>query len=218
MEEVLVLNRGQEKPTTAVILMHGLGANAHDFEEVVKLLPLDSGLNVRFILPNAPLQPVTLNGGMIMRSWYDIANLDFDKGRADVDGVHESVAIIRELITQQVEQGICHDKIILAGFSQGGALALATGLTYDEKLAGILALSTYLPISEEVPEVSNISPEIMVMHGVEDQVVGLQYAENSRDYLKSLGYQVAWKTYPMGHSVCEPQIKDIADWINQQLQ
>lgn len=218
MSEALVIQRGKGLAQYSIIWLHGLGADGSDFEPVINMLPLNSELSIRFVLPTAPLQPVTLNGGMIMRSWYDIVSLDFNAGRADAEGVHQSVAMIRELIAQEVEQGISADRIILAGFSQGGALALATGLTFDQPLAGILALSTYLPISDEIPQASVGSPDIMMMHGAQDDIVGIQYAENSRNYLQSLGYQVDWQTYPMAHSVCEPQITDIANWINLRFQ
>lgn len=203
----------------AIIWMHGLGADAHDFEPLVPHLQLPGQWGLRFIFPNAPIRPVTINNGMRMRAWYDIFSLDIPQ-RQDEAGIRDSERLIRRLIVRQQEQGIPSERLILAGFSQGGAMALHTGLRYPERLAGILALSTYLPLAETVAEEAhpaNADVPIMMAHGDYDPVISLRHAEASRDHLQSLSYSVTWHRYPMAHEVCLQEIEDIRAWLVQIL-
>ena len=203
----------------AVIWLHGLGASANDFPPVVPELGLDKDRAIRFIFPQAPNRPITINGGMSMPGWYDIKGMDI-KDKQDAIGMAESRKMLDELIGQQIESGVPSDNIIVAGFSQGGAVAYHTGLRSPHKLAGIMALSTYLAFAELVAAERselNADIEILVNHGHYDQVVPINLAETSVDILTKLGYQIKYQTYPMEHQVVLPQIKDIGRWINQQF-
>jgi phospholipase/carboxylesterase len=202
------------KPRAAVIWLHGLGADGHDFEPIVPELGLPPSKPVRFIFPNAPLRAVTINMGMRMRAWYDI--LQMGGGPEDEAGVRESQAQIEALIAAEVKRGVPHDKIVLAGFSQGGAIVLQTALRQREKLAGVLALSTYLPLAttlakERTPE--NSALPIFMAHGQYDGMIGIDRAARSRDALQALGYKVEWHEYPMQHSVCPEEIAHIAAFL-----
>jgi len=211
--EILQVETGS-KPSAAVIWLHGLGADGHDFEPIVPELRLPASLPVRFIFPHAPQRPVTINGGMRMRAWYDI--LQMGGGPEDETGIRASQGALEGLIAAQVRSGIPHDRIVLAGFSQGGAIALQTALRQREKLAGVMALSTYLPLSHTQAKersVENSGLPIFMAHGLFDNMIGIDRAGLSRDALKALGYAVEWHEYPMAHSVCPEEIRDITAFL-----
>jgi len=203
-------------PIASVIWMHGLGADGHDFETIVPELNLPSESPIRFIFPHAPMRPVTLNNGYVMRAWYDIPQMNI-REEQDEQGIKASAQLITQLIEQEKKQGLKSEQIILAGFSQGGAMALYTGLRYPEKLGGILALSTYLPLDQKLDEFSAVNRAIPIMmaHGTMDPLIPLSFAELSRDLLVKAGYQVDWHTYPMQHSVCPQEIQDISAWFQR---
>lgn len=202
-------------PTAAVIWLHGLGADGNDFVPIVPELELPDSLGIRFIFPHAPQRPVTCNDGYVMRAWYDIYSLeDFD--HEDKAGFTESQQYIETLIRTETERGIAPHRIILMGFSQGGAVVLHTGLRHSQTLAGIGALSTYLPLRDAVKteknEVNSDTP-IFMAHGLNDPVVRYEYGEASCKVLEQLGYSVDWNNYPMEHSLCVEEINDISKWI-----
>ncbi|MEL0082921.1 MAG: alpha/beta fold hydrolase [Gammaproteobacteria bacterium] len=199
----------------SVIWLHGLGASGHDFEPIVPELKLPESLAVRFIFPHAPERPVTINNGMVMPAWYDITGLDFDK-RADLDGFVNSGALVEAFIASEIDKGIPAERILLAGFSQGGALALHTGLRYPQRLAGVMALSTYLATGTSLAEegsLANRDIPILYAHGLQDPMIPLGQAMKSRDRLKELGYDVEWHQYMMEHQVCMEEITDISRWL-----
>lgn len=201
----------------AVIWLHGLGASGHDFEPIVPELKLPAELAVRFIFPHAPQRPVTINNGMVMPAWYDITGLDFDK-RADLESFAASGELVEAFITSQLQLGIPANKIILAGFSQGGALALHTGLRYPQRLGGVMALSTYLATGDSLAEEAapaNRDIPVLYAHGLSDPMIPIAQAIRSRDRLKELGYQVEWYQYMMDHSVCLEEIGDISRWLQR---
>ncbi|NPA72195.1 MAG: alpha/beta hydrolase fold domain-containing protein [Gammaproteobacteria bacterium] len=204
----------KQTATSAVIWLHGLGADGHDFAGIVPSLELPENSGVRFIFPHAPEQAVTINGGMVMRSWYDIRTPDF---LSDVDeqGIRTSCRQIEVLINTQVEQGIAADRIVLAGFSQGGLIALHAGLTYEKSLAGIMALSTYCPLVEDFKQNKRVS--ILMTHGTFDNVIPLAVGEHSAQQLTQQGYSLEWRAYPMEHQVCAEEIADIAAWLTKTL-
>lgn len=207
-------------PTHAVIWLHGLGADGNDFVPVVPELKLSNSPAIRFVFPHAPVQPVTINGGMAMRSWYDIRNADLAQ-REDAEGIRQSQDAVRAMIHRENERGIETKNIVLAGFSQGCAMTLQTGLRHPEKLAGLIALSGYLPLPstlEAERSAANQSTPIFMAHGLQDPVVPLQRAQESSKLLQQLGYKVTWKTYPMPHSVCLEEIQDISAFLKQVLQ
>jgi phospholipase/carboxylesterase len=206
-------------PTVAVIWMHGLGADGGDFVPIVRELDLTGCPAIRFVFPHAPTMPVTINGGYVMRAWYDILGTDLVK-REDEGGLRKSQAMINELIEKEIARGIPADHIILAGFSQGCAMALQTGLRYHEKLAGLLCLSGYVPLStlvEAERHESNQATSIFQAHGRGDNVIPIIRAEQSRDLLKLLGYEVEWHEYMMPHSVCPEEVDDIGAWLRRVL-
>ncbi len=205
-------------PDASIIWLHGLGADGHDFEPIVPELGLPETLSVRFIFPHAPPMPVTLNGGYIMPAWYDIRQSDLGIEH-DRDGVRQSERAIRMLIEQERMHGIASGRIILAGFSQGGAMALHVGLRQDEPLAGIMALSCYLLLPEETDRFTQASRQtpVFMAHGVEDPVVPFALGDACRRRLEQLGYHIEWHSYPMQHSVCAGEILDIGRWISQAL-
>ncbi|MEM6672568.1 MAG: carboxylesterase [Planctomycetota bacterium] len=215
----VVLEPGREADA-AVIWLHGLGANGHDFPPIVPELGLPADHAVRFVFPHAPAIPVTINGGMVMPAWYDILAMDFDR-RVDEDGVRRSAAHARALVERERAEGIPAKRIVLAGFSQGGAIALHEGVRFPERLAGVLALSTYLAcdcnIEEERVE-ANADVPILQCHGSHDPMVQLGMGEAARDRLVGLGYAVEWKTYPMAHQVCAEEISDVGAWLRGVLQ
>jgi phospholipase/carboxylesterase len=206
-------------PTHSIIWLHGLGADGNDFAPIVPELVAKDWPALRFVFPHAPVQPVTINNGMSMRSWYDIIGFD-PQSRQDEAGVRASVAAVEALIAREHERGVPDERIVLAGFSQGGAIALAAGLCHAQKLAGIVALSTYLPISEVIARerhAANAATPIFWGHGSADPVVVMQRGIDSRDRLQALGYQVDWHTYPMPHAVCAEEIADLRRWLGARL-
>lgn len=210
-----------ENPTASVIWMHGLGADANDFVPIVRELDLRDCPAIRFVFPNAPQIPVTLNGGYIMRAWYDIAAAGTDiSKREDEQGLRQSQQQIQALIARENERGIATDKIVIAGFSQGCAMSLQTGLRHSEKLAGLMCLSGYVPLADKLASerhAANQDTPIFMVHGTADPVIPVQRAEQSRDLLKSLGYQVEWHDYWMQHSVDPREIIDIGNWLRKVL-
>jgi len=206
-------------PTHAVIWLHGLGADGNDFAPIVPELDLPAGLGVRFVFPNAPVQRVTINNGMAMRSWYDILVMDLVRVE-DAKGIRASEAAVHKLIARENARGIPTSNIVLAGFSQGSAMTLHTGLRLPEKLAGMMALSGYLPLvdtAEAERNAANNATPIFMAHGQYDPVVSLARAEASLTELKRLGYEVRWHTYPMPHSVCAEEVRDISAFLNAVL-
>jgi phospholipase/carboxylesterase len=203
------------RPQAAVIWLHGLGADGHDFEPIVPELGL--ARPVRFVFPHAPVRAVTINNGMRMRAWYDI--LQFGGGAEDEAGIRESQRLIENLVEVERTKGIQAGKIVLAGFSQGGAIALQTALRHAEPLAGVLALSTYLPLAAKLQEAgaANRATPIFMAHGSFDDIIPLRRAEQSRDLLKQAGYPVEWRVYPMPHSVSAEEIRDIAQFLGRVL-
>jgi len=203
-------------PRACLIWLHGLGADGHDFETLIPELGLVNERAVRVVLPHAPYRPVTLNGGHVMRAWYDILAPDLLQGE-DSQGIRESEQQLRALIEHEVGNGIPAKHIVLAGFSQGGAIALQTGLRYPQRLAGILALSTYIPLAATLAverAADNAAVPIMMVHGLHDPVVPLALAERSRDQLLELGYALEWRSYPMPHAVCAAEIAAIRGWLS----
>jgi phospholipase/carboxylesterase len=207
-------------PTATVIWLHGLGADGHDFVPVVPELHLPATLAIRFVFPHAPHRPVTLNNGYVMRAWYDIKAPAL-QAQEDATGVHASEQLVRQLIQTELDAGIPAQCIVLAGFSQGGAIALQTALRYPQQLAGVMPLSTYLPLRDMLASeasAANLDLPILMCHGRQDPVVPLQLGERSRDLLVSLGYAVDFRLYDMSHSVCAAEIDDISAWLAHVLQ
>ncbi len=205
-------------PDAAVLWLHGLGADGHDFEPVVPELRLPRELRVRFVFPHAPVRPVTLNMGMRMRAWYDIVQLG--GGREDEAGIRDSQAQLEALVARERARGVAAARIVLAGFSQGGAIALHTGLHHGERLAGILALSTYLPLAGTLAaeaSAANRDVPLFMAHGNYDDIIPIERARQSRRALEALGTRVEWHEYPMPHSVCGEEIADIAAWLRAVL-
>ena len=202
-----------------IIWLHGLGADGHDFEPLIPQLGLVDTLGVRVVLPHAPCRAVTINGGMEMRAWYDIKATDFSRGE-DSEGIQASEQQLRALIQREMERGIPAARIVLAGFSQGGAMVLHSGLRYPQALAGILALSSYLPLADTLETqaaAANRKVAIMMAHGTQDPVVPVMLALQSRDRLQQLGYDVNWHSYPMQHALCPEEISEVRDWLWQRL-
>lgn len=205
--------------TASVIWLHGLGADGHDFANLVPELNLPKDLPIRFVFPHAPVRPITLNGGVPMRAWYDITGMEFN-AREDEMGVRASQNLINNLITQEKNRGIAIERIILGGFSQGGAVALHTGLRYPERLAGIIALSTYLPIANlflQEKNAINKDIPIFMAHGTYDPLLPIQLGQGAAEFLKTHGYPIEFHTYPVPHSVSTEEIQDIAHWLIKTL-
>jgi phospholipase/carboxylesterase len=203
------------KPNAAVIWLHGLGADGHDFEPIVPEIVQRGERAWRFVFPNAPVRPVTINGGMSMRAWYDIKGLDRN-ATEDAAGFRDTDSRIRQLIAKEVERGIPTNRIVLAGFSQGGAVSLYTVPRFPDKLAGVMALSCYLPgrgsfSTERLP--ANDSTPIFMAHGRGDATLPMSMGVQSRDWLLSQGYKIEWHDYPMAHAVCAAEIADIRDFL-----
>lgn len=199
--------------SASVIWLHGLGANGHDFEPIVPELKLPTGLSVRFIFPHAPEIPVTINGGYIMPAWYDILEMNIER-KVDEDQLRQSAAEIIKLIEQEVERGIPSHRIVLAGFSQGGAVAYETALSYDKPLAGLLCLSTYLATRDSLQcSEANKAIPIQIFHGNLDPVVPVSLGESAYQTLQDWGYQAEYKTYPIEHHVCLEEIDAISQWL-----
>ncbi|MCB1954193.1 MAG: carboxylesterase [Rhodocyclaceae bacterium] len=204
-------------PRHAIVWMHGLGADGHDFEPIVDELDLDGLPPIRFVFPHAPMRAVTINGGFVMRAWYDIVSLDFSQRREDPAGVIESAAQIEALIRRENDRGVPDTQLILAGFSQGGAIALYTGLRHPARLAGILALSTYMPLIDQLESEAseaNRSVPIFQAHGQQDGVIPHAFGKQSGDRLAALGYPLEWHSYAMDHGLCVPELRDIERWIH----
>ena len=204
---------------SAVIWLHGLGADGHDFEPVVPYLGLGKDPGVRFVFPHAPKRAVTINMGLIMRAWYDIRGTRLEEDY-DENGVRESARQIHALIARENGRGVPYGRIVLAGFSQGGAMALHVGLRHPERLAGIVALSSYVARGESLEadvSAANRGLQIFQAHGAEDQVVPLRYGLEARDRLLALGYDVLWRTYPVGHEVDPQEIQDTGAWLKRKL-
>ena len=208
------LTTGPE-PAGTVIWMHGLGADGWDFVPIVRELPLPDDLQLRFLFPHATERPVTINNGFVMRAWYDIAMNDIAR-LPDEQGIRESQSEVERLIARERDRGIASERIVLAGFSQGGAMSLQVGLRHAERLAGIMALSSYLLLEDslerEAAGANKLTPILMV-HGSEDPVIPIQLAEASRASLANRGYRVDWHTYPMPHSVCAEEVQVIAEFL-----
>jgi phospholipase/carboxylesterase len=209
-----------DAPRFSVIWLHGLGADGSDFESIVPELGLASGPGIRFIFPHAPRIPVTCNGGYVMRAWYDIISLDSSNRAIDEAGIDRSRAAIRRLIERENQRGVPCSRIFLAGFSQGGAVAYMTALTHPESLAGVVALSTYIPspkrLEAEATDANKATP-IFAAHGNEDEVVSLALGILARDLLIDHGYRLEWHEYPMPHSVCLEEVEDIGRWLRNRL-
>jgi phospholipase/carboxylesterase len=199
----------------AVVLMHGLGADGHDFESLVPELRLPASPAVRWVFPHAPVRPVTINGGHRMRAWYDIVAID-RAAAEDEHGIQRSAEQIGALVRRERERGIPAERIVLAGFSQGGAMALHTALRWPERLGGVVALSCYLPLAARLAaeaHPANAAVPVFVAHGTMDPIVPSALGEASRDLLRSRGYDVEWRAYPMPHSVCAPEIEDLRAFL-----
>jgi phospholipase/carboxylesterase len=210
------------KPAASVIWMHGLGADGNDFVPIVNELGLSRAPPIRFIFPHAAMRPVTINNGHVMRAWYDVSlgDLEGNSRKADERGVRESQAAIEALIARENQRGIASEDILLAGFSQGGAMALQTGLRHSQPLAGVMALSTYLPLAESFKQEAspaNTKTPVFMAHGTLDPVVPYAMGSNSRKLLIAAGYDVEWHEYPMQHSVCLEEIQDVGAWLGRVL-
>jgi phospholipase/carboxylesterase len=206
-------------PRHAVIWLHGLGADGHDFEPIVPQLVDRSWPPLRFVFPNAPVRPITINGGMAMRAWYDISGLEIAQ-KQDEAGIRDSIRLLGELIEREVARGVPANNILLAGFSQGGAIVLSGGLRYAVRLGGIIGLSTYLPLAQKTDAEAapaNIDVPIFMAHGLLDPTIPHALGEMSRDYLTQRGYRVDWHAYSMAHQVCAEEIADLKRWIGARL-
>ncbi len=208
-----------EHPTHSVIWLHGLGADGHDFVPILPVLRAPEWPSLRFVFPHAPMRAVTVNGGMRMRAWYDIKGLDI-ADKQDEAGIRDSMQAVAELISRENARGVPSEHIVLAGFSQGGAIALNLGLRHPERLAGIVALSTYLPLAGQLPaEQAAVQAGMPVFwgHGSADPVVPQALGEQSRDALAAAGHHVDWHSYPMAHQVSEEEIADLRAWLGTRL-
>ena len=212
LSETVEVTTGED-PVGSVIWLHGLGADGHDFEPIVAELGLPADLPLRFVFPHARVRPVTINGGMAMRAWYDIVSFD-SAGRADEAGVRESTDLVKALIRRETERGIDAGRLVVAGFSQGGAVAINAVLNCELKLAGLMALSTYLALPDELARSeSDRGIPVFMAHGTQDPVVPLQWGKASADALAAAGFGVEWHDYPMAHGVCPDEIADIRRWL-----
>lgn len=203
-------------PAWTILWLHGLGADGNDFAPIVPELVRPQWPALRFIFPHAPVRPITINGGMAMRGWYDITSLDFAARQEDEAGIRASIAEIEALIAAEGARGVPPERIVLAGFSQGGAIALGVALRREAALAGVVALSTYLPIAHTTVAESTVagrSTPVFMAHGSMDPVVPAGLGAASRDALQRLGVSVAWRDYPMPHSVCAEEVRELGDWL-----
>lgn len=201
-------------PDASIIWLHGLGADGNDFANIIPELRLPPDWQIRFIFPHAPYRPITLNNGYVMRGWYDLASLDIGNTE-DAIGIAESADQINDFISHEIQRGVHPQRIILAGFSQGGAVALYTGLRQTHRLGGIMALSTYVPlVGNPTSELTtNHSLPLFMAHGLQDDIVKYEYGVKSRIWLQQQGYKVDWHDYPMAHSLCLDEIGDIRNWL-----
>jgi phospholipase/carboxylesterase len=203
--------------TASVIWMHGLGADGNDFRDVIPALNLPSSLAIRFIFPNAPKLPVTVNGGMVMPAWYDILAMDIDR-TIDTEQLTNSASMVGEYVSREIARGIPSERIIIAGFSQGGAVAYELALTYHKRLGGIMAFSTYFATKETISlNAINQKIPILIAHGTHDNVVPCILGEQANSLLKAKNYSTEYKTYPMEHSLCIEQINDVSAWLQARL-
>ena len=216
----IIIEHGSSPPDSCVIWLHGLGASGDDFEPIVPELKLDPVLNTRFVFPHAPMIPVTINQGFVMRAWYDVSESKIDTEQ-DEKGIRKSEKILGQLIEEQIKAGITSQRIVIAGFSQGGAIALQTGLRYPKPLAGVIALSTYLPLTKTLTaekNKANRGMQIFLAHGSEDPVIPIDLAYTTRGRLEKGGYLTSWVEYDgMAHGVSEKEIFDIGDWLEKIL-
>ena len=203
----------------SVIWLHGLGADGHDFESIVPELGFSGQLSLRFVFPHAPVRPVTINGGMSMRAWYDILTLERG-GPQDEAGIRDSSRLLEMLIEREHERGIPYENIVLAGFSQGGAIALHTALRYPHRLAGLMALSTYLPLVDSFDRavLHNMDAQsqelpIFMAHGSSDPMLPMALGQHAHTILEKAGYEVEWHDYPMAHAICAAEIADVRNWL-----
>ena len=203
------------RPAWTILWLHGLGADGHDFAPIVPELVRPDWPGIRFVFPHAKVRPVTINGGVPMRAWYDISSQSIEQ-RADEAGVRDSVVEVDALIARERDRGVPASRVVLVGFSQGGAVALAAGLRREAGVAGIASLSAYLPLAtqttSEITSAGRATP-VFLGHGAQDPVVSLSLGQRSRQALEALGVTVQWRTYPMGHSVCPEEIRDLGDWL-----
>jgi phospholipase/carboxylesterase len=200
----------------SIIWLHGLGADGHDFETIIPELRLNAEAHIHFIFPDAPFRPITINGGMTMRAWFDILELSRNL-KVDISGIYDSVELIKRLIEEEIAKGISSERILLAGFSQGGTIALHAGLSYTRRLAAIVSLSAFLPTVEQLKterSAANQDIPILIAHGILDSVVDVEFGKKTSDQLQTLGYNVEWCDFMMDHSVCHEEIERIADFIN----
>ncbi|MDN3653380.1 dienelactone hydrolase family protein [Thalassotalea ponticola] len=207
----------QNKANASVIWLHGLGANGHDFEPVVPMMSFADDTQVRFVFPHAPQQPVTINGAMVMPAWYDILDMSVER-KVDVTQLRQSADAIEALIEAELDKGVDSSRIILAGFSQGGAVAYETALRFDKPLGGLIAMSTYFATHDSIAlSDANRGLDILVMHGSQDPVVVPELGDKACQYLKAFGFSPTFKSYPMPHAVCAEQIADINAWLVARL-
>jgi len=207
----------QSEPKAVVIWLHGLGADGYDFEPIVPELNLPDSAAIKFVFPHAPKIPVTVNGGYVMRAWYDIAATDLGE-QQDAEGIKRSAEQLNALIKEEIKGGVPAEKIILAGFSQGGAIILQAGLRYPEKLGGIMVLSSYVPLADSLAaekHSANQDVSIFYAHGEQDDVIPISFAEQSRDLLVEQNYSVEWNSYPMPHAVIPDEIDAISNWLRK---
>ena len=210
---------GGTRTDGSIIWLHGLGADGHDFEPIVPDLRFGEHTDIRFVFPHAPVRPVTINGGMPMRAWYDVMSLD-RSGPQDEAGIRESAAMLKLLVEREHERGVGYDRIVLAGFSQGGAIAMFTAMRFREKLAGLLALSTWMPLAATIDEEVVSSPAsqprdlpILMAHGSFDPMLPIASGRHARDMLQQAGFTVQWHEYPMAHAVCGEEVAEIRNWL-----
>jgi phospholipase/carboxylesterase len=220
-EKPLVVDTGStaRDVDAAVIWLHGLGADGSDFVPIVSELKLPAELNIRFIFPHAPVRPITINQGYRMRGWFDVTSFDI-AGRDDEAGIIDSADALMKLCDEQVAAGITAERIVVAGFSQGGAIALYAGLRYPHRLGGIMALSTFLPMQHRLQDEAsdaNRNTPIFMAHGLHDDIVALKFGLQTRMLLQQHGYRLQWHDYAMGHSVCMEEIRDISAWLGRLL-
>lgn len=216
--ETIEINPAEEADAV-VIWLHGLGADGHDFEPIVPELALPKSARVRFVFPHAPMRPITINGGYVMRAWYDMAQDDIG-AQQDAEGIRVSQQQLEALIETEMTSGIPAERIILAGFSQGGAIILHTGLRYPARLGGLMVLSSYVPLAETLEaerHAENQQTPIFMAHGRQDEIIPHNFAEQSRDQLIELGYQLEWNSYSMPHGVLPEEIEDIGWWLRKVL-
>lgn len=203
--------------TASVIWLHGLGADGHDFEPIVPVLNLPESLPIRFVFPHSPKIAVTINGGMVMPAWYDILDMSIDR-KVDSEQLNASAKSVQYLIEREISRGIPAERIVIAGFSQGGAVGYQAALTFDKPLAGLMAMSTYFATKDDI-EISSANKDIdiAVMHGTQDPVVSPVLGEQAVSALKEKGFNPSYQTYPMPHAVCQEQIADVSAWLQQKL-